>query len=533
MRWITATNLQQWADTLPARTSFPGLVADLIRASAADITRIRFPSGDKGQVRGFDGVLEAVGAPPFVPEGKSIWEFGVTEAAAGKASDDYEKRTNQVDEETRKETTFIFVSPRTWDNPKEKLSDWVREKCDLGQWKSVDYLDRVMLEDWLGKCPAVAARWGRYELRTVPLLGVRSTDEFWEEFSNRFSPALVEDVLLAGRESQVTSLLRGLSEGTSRLAYAADSPDEVLAFAISAIRRAEPSIRLFLEARTLVVETEEAARALAGKSGLVFLPRAQARGLVGMLSQYGPTVVSAGADEKLSHHEVLNRPHSAVLGKAFAAMGFTEQEGYDVARRCGRSLAVLARQRPSGTAEKPAWMDSAESLLPALLAGAWSDSRRPDQDVLCTLGMSTEYEKVEAPLRKLAKSKDSPVDHVGDVWAMKASVDAFVHLGHLIGREHLRQFSSAATTVFSLTTPAPKADEVYRPASERQDIHSSWLRDGMRNARGPEHDTLRRKPGSSVPDLGCLAQRGKSAPRLCQHRLGASARFAVSSRRVG
>ncbi|SDD96192.1 hypothetical protein [Paraburkholderia lycopersici] len=479
MRWVTATNLQQWADTLQARTSFPALVADLIRATAANISDIRFPNGDKGQVRGFDGVLDATGMPTYVPDGRSIWEFGVTEGAAGKAASDYEKRTRQVDEAARKETTFVFVSPRTWDNPTVKLPDWVQAKREQGAWKDVKYIDGAMLEDWLSTCPAVAARWARYELRLMPSAGARSIDEFWEEFSNRFSPALVEEVLLAGRESQGEELLRGLNEGTARLAYAADSPDEVLAFAVAAIRRAEPSVRFFLEARTLIVDTEDAARALVGKSGLIFLPRGQARGIAGLLSQYGPTVVSAGADEKRSNHVLLNRPHSSALGKAFVAMGFTEEEGYDIARRCGRSLAVLARQRPSGTAERPEWMDSAEPLLPALLAGAWVSSGNADQAVLCTLAKCAEYEVVEAPLRKLAKLKDPPVDHVGDVWTMRSSVDAFVHLGHLIGPEHLRQFSAAATRVFSYIPPAPKEDELFRPLAERQDAHSNWLREGM------------------------------------------------------
>jgi hypothetical protein len=479
MRWVTATNLQQWADTLQARTSFPALVADLIRATASNITDIRFPSGDKGQVRGFDGVLEATGMPPYLPDGRSIWEFGVTDGAAGKANSDYEKRTEQVDEAGRKESTFVFVSPRTWDNPKEKLSDWVQAKRELGEWKDVKHIDGAMLEDWLSVSPAVAARWARYELRLMPSAGARSIDEFWEEFSNRFSPALVEQVPLAGRESQAEELLRGLNEGTSKLAYASDSPDEVLAFAVAAIRRAEPSVRFFLEARTLIVDTEEAARALAGKEGLIFLPRGQARGLAGLLSQYGPTIVSAGSDEKRSNHVLLNRPHSSALGKAFVAMGFTEQQGYDIARRCGRSLAVLARQRPSGTAERPEWMDSAEPLLPALFAGAWVTSSNADQAVLCTLAKCAEYEIVEAPLRKLAKLKDPPVDHVGDVWTMRSSVDAFVHLGHLIGPEHLRQFSAAAAEVFSYIPPAPKKDELFRPLSERQDTHSNWLREGL------------------------------------------------------
>ena len=77
MKWITALDLQKWADTLQARAILPELVGDLIRASASELQSFRFLSGDKSQVRGFDGRLSAIGAPPFVPDGDSIWEFGV------------------------------------------------------------------------------------------------------------------------------------------------------------------------------------------------------------------------------------------------------------------------------------------------------------------------------------------------------------------------------------------------------------------------------------------------------------------------
>lgn len=398
MKWITATNLQQWADTLPAQTNFPGLIADLIRASASEISSIRFPSGDKGQVRGFDGILEAVGVPPYVPDGASIWEFGVTKDAISKANSDYVKRTAEVPEATRKETTFVFVSPLTWNKPRKKIADWVTEKRVLGEWKNVEYHDGAVVEAWLAEQPAVASRYAKYELKLMPTLGARSTDEFWEEYANRFLPALVEDVLLAGRESQARGLLQRLSDGPGRLPFAADSPDEVIAFAVAAIRRAEPAARLFLEARTLVVDTEEAARQLASESRLIFLPRAQARSLAGVLALYGPTVVSAGADEKRSSHELLVRPNSTALGKAFTAMGFSAQQGYDIARRCGRSLAVLARQRPSGTAEQPEWMGVGDLLLPALLAGAWRSSVAADQAILRSIAKCDEYEAIESPL---------------------------------------------------------------------------------------------------------------------------------------
>jgi hypothetical protein len=74
MKWITALDLEQWANTLGARDAFPSLVGDLIRASAKDIDGYRFPSGDKGQVRGFDGSLVASAAPPFT---RRIVDLGV------------------------------------------------------------------------------------------------------------------------------------------------------------------------------------------------------------------------------------------------------------------------------------------------------------------------------------------------------------------------------------------------------------------------------------------------------------------------
>ncbi len=57
MRWVYALDLEHWVDTIPARVEFPGLVGDLIRASLPSISSFRFPRGNEGQVRGFDGSL--------------------------------------------------------------------------------------------------------------------------------------------------------------------------------------------------------------------------------------------------------------------------------------------------------------------------------------------------------------------------------------------------------------------------------------------------------------------------------------------
>ena len=128
MKWITATQLEQWGASIAARTAFPALIGDLIRASSPSIKAFRFPSKDKGQVRGFDGALTATGLGPYVPDGDSIWEFGTSNDATAKANEDYATRTDQVLAATRAQTTFVFASTRTWNNPNQKIQDCPRSR---------------------------------------------------------------------------------------------------------------------------------------------------------------------------------------------------------------------------------------------------------------------------------------------------------------------------------------------------------------------------------------------------------------------
>ena len=96
-----------------------------------------------------------------------------------------------------------------------------------------------MLEDWLSDHPEVSSRFARYHFKSAPQQGTFSTDEF----SKRFDPPIVKEVLLAGRERQASTLLQHLSKGGRRIQFAADSFDEVIEFAVATIRKAEPNIK--------------------------------------------------------------------------------------------------------------------------------------------------------------------------------------------------------------------------------------------------------------------------------------------------
>lgn len=481
MKWITALDLDRWGATIPARDTMPALVGDLIRASAPEIRSFRFPNGDKGQVRGFDGWLEATGVPPYVPDGLSLWEFGVAGQRPAKALEDFEKRSAQVAAEKRAETTFVFVTPATWDNPQQRLQDWVQSIRDKKLWKDVQYLDGSQLEDWLTERPAVSAIYAS-QMSLRPQHGARGASDFWDEYAHRFKSKLTEEVVLASRSKQADEFLQSVLSANGAIEIAADSPDEVIAFAIAAIRKSDPQTRIYLENRILVLDTEEAARHFSWSKNLIYFPRSQANSLSGLLSTKGPTLVAKGRDQQANRSDFLVRPSTSDFASALQTMGLEPDAAYNLARHAGRSITVLARQFAAGHVQKPEWHSKGASILPAVFAGGWDAGSKPDQDAVMSLASGTKsYNELEHGLREVAKLQDPPIDLEGSIWKIRAPVDAFIHLGHLIGADDLENLALVATHVFSKVDAQPAADEPFLLPSERPSSHSSWLREGLAN----------------------------------------------------
>lgn len=476
MKWITAQDLEQWADRIPTRVTFPAMMADLITASASDISDIRFPSGDKGQVRGFDGWLEATtGAPPHVPAGRSIWEFGVTDGPAAKFKKDYEKRVGEISAADRADLTFVFASPRTWDNPQKKLPDFVAEYRKKGDFRSVQYIDGAMLEGWLEKCSAVGARHAREVLGRIPKTGARSTDEFWDEYARRFQPQITEDVVLCARDTQASDVVTHLMGKPGSLLYLADGPDEVTAFTVAAIRKAAPQDRAFLEARTLVVETDDAGRQLAVPDRYGFVLAPTVTQIAGRLASVGPTVAGLGFTRPGRSIARLSRPSTREMAQALKTMGLGEEEAQRLAAKSGRSLTILARHAPAAGYEPPAWASDGQKLLPALLAGGWDSRHEGDKAILSELAGSGDYFAYDAQLRGFLQAHDSPLDLEGGVWKLRAPVDAFTHLSYLLTGQHLDQLGAACIKIFS-ALPPEEDNEGFGAAKEP---YSHFLRDGI------------------------------------------------------
>jgi hypothetical protein len=476
VKWITAQDLERWAGTITSRSDISQLVSDLIRASASDISSIRFLTGDSSQMRGWDGHLISSGAPPYVPEKESGWEFGTSEDAETKANKDYDARLAKPEPIDKSTATFVFVTPRIW----KEGDAWAKTKRTEQKWNDVKVLDGIALEDWLYLCPAVALRLAR-DLWLMPPTGVHCTDQLWDEYAKQFKPDLTEDVLLADRTSQMNTLLSQMRNGPTIQVWQGDSTDEVLAFAVAAIRKAEPDVRRFIEDRTLIIDTSEGARQLEHLKNLILLLRPDANGLAGTLAGHNLAIVPVGRDNPSGNAILLEQQSLQGLTIAIQTMGLAEADARNLALRCGRSVTILARQIPSAVAQLPHWAGNRD-LIPAVLAGSWTAKSDHDQRALAALAGVSEYSEYEARLLPYLRTQDSPLIKEGDVWQVRAPIDAFKYLGHLVGRKDFERLRTVATTVFSETDPRldlPEDERRYAEIYGKNLQHSSWLRDGL------------------------------------------------------
>jgi hypothetical protein len=477
VKWITAQDLERWADRIASRSDILQLVSDLIRASAADISSIRFLKGDSSQMHGWDGHLISTGAPPYISVGESGWEFGTSAGVETKADEDYEARLKKSEPVDKLNATFVFVTPRRW----KDCESWAKDKLSQGKWKDVKAFDAIALEDWLHLCPAVALRLAR-DLGLMPTVGVHCTDQLWDEYAKQFKPDLTEDVLLADRTDQMNTILSQMRTGQTSYVWQGDSTDEVVAFAVAAIRKAELDVRRFIEDRTLIIDTSESARQLEHLKNLVLLLGPDAHDIAGTLSQRNLVIVPIGRDNPVSGGGTLLEQQNVLgLATALQTMGLSEDEARSLALKCGRSVTILGRQIPSAVARKPHWAGD-RNLIPALLAGSWSDKSDHDKRVIAELAGVADYSEYEDKLLPFLRKEDSPLIKEADAWQVRAPIDAFKYLGHLVSRRDFERLRAVATTVFSETDPRldlPDSERLYGEIYGKNFQHSKWLRDGV------------------------------------------------------
>jgi len=436
----------------------------------------RFPIGNSSQTHGFDGVAEVVEGNVFVPVGRSIWEFGAGKDYKAKAGKDYGKRTKELSPEERSKHTFTFVTPRIWDTG---LEDWLRERSADG-WLKVQVLDAISLEHWLADYPAVALPLAR-QLAIHPPGGLRTVQDFWDEYRLSFEPTLKEELLLNGREERAKRLCDALAAGLPNLGkWQADSPREAAAFIAAAIMRAEPEQSGFLAAKTLFLDTIAAAQTVPTKNRFNFILPPEVSSAGPALARTNQVILVLGGDDRASESELLEPMKTTEFAAGLKSMSLGEEEAFALAMTCGRSLTVLSRLKASAIAPPPKWHNDAK-LVPMVLAGGWNAANERDRAVVAKL-CNTSYEAVDAEARRLSSLADAPLDLEGSVWALRSATDAFTLLGCLVDTGTQERLREVCIEVFSERDRRLDVHEEAGPVIPvRGDDfrHSEWLRRGL------------------------------------------------------
>lgn len=450
---IKAINLVQWANRLDARSRLPLLLRRLIHATTDNIQRIGFPADEGVQTPGYDGLLVVEKGNAFVPEGCSVWEMGVNSDVKGKADGDYEKRRNEPLEVNPAITTFVFVTPRRWNNK----TDWITEKKKDGFWFDVRVYDADDLEQWLEIAPSVHI-WISILLGKHPKTAEDITS-FWENWSSATQPALSPQILTAGREDAIGEMDHWLSTCATVFTFKADTQEEAVAFFAALLYQKPIEERIQWLSRVLLVYDLETLNQISvSENNLVLVPRFNPGNNVGRAIQNGHSVlVPLGrGDSSLQSTIQLPRQHVGQIKEALLGLGIKDERAQSLSTLARRSLMAFRRKLATHPElHEPTWArpEHAREIIPALLLGQWVDAKEGDRSAIAKLA-NLAYEDYIAILGRWVNESDPPVRHVGNIWFLNSKEDAWGLLSRYVNFDDTKKLETLALEVLGEVNPS-------------------------------------------------------------------------------
>lgn len=479
---IKARQIHGWPEgNIDARKHLPVLLRRLVHSTGHDLRHVDFPGYDNAQRKGWDGTTEADAASPWIPQGKSCWEFGVSQDPGAKAEKDYAARLASVSAAERAKCTFVFVTPRNWPGK----SAWVKEKNAAGDWKAVKALDASDLEQWLEE--SIPAQVWLAEKLGMPITGFETLDHCWERWAAGSEPQMTPETFepsITGYREKFQSWLE--KDSDRPFIIAADSRDEALAFLACLFPHADATSRS--KDLAAVFESAQTLRMLAPSSSPVI-----------------PVVTTDEAERELAtlyrrHHCIVVRPRNAVdsepdialdllrhepFERALEAMGISGDDVDRLARESGRSPTILRRRLSRIDAIRtPQWAKDAEiarTLIPMMLIGAWSAKTKADCEVIAALA-NRPYEELEEAVVRLLQFDDCPVWSTGNYRGVASKIDVFFAISRSVTEKDLNDFFTLAEYVLSESDPALDLPEDQRWAAGiygKLRDHSAALREGI------------------------------------------------------
>ncbi len=374
MTWTSALHLKKWADTDAAKGLLPLLVRRLIRGIVPHDATVNFPAREQNHRHGFDGVVETSVTNQFIPNFRTAWEIGVNQTPKSKADDDFAKRCTGTTDDIQRNTTFVFVTPREWQN-KDK---WASEQKTNSLWKGVVAFDCNDLEHWLELCPHVDA-WFAMELGNRPE-GVIDLVSYWKSLQGIARYPLTENVFFAGRESTSKELTEWINGTPTSALLSSASAIDSLDFLAAYMNTMEDSTR----PRILVVESLAAWHKMSIVQESLLLVATDRVELtpedISTAVSRGHHVLVAGqrSSAHLTRHFDLPRLDCYLVQDALRESGFDDVAARSKAYSSCGSTAILKRLIGSHPSQNfPSWAREAyrDDVAPFVLLGGWEKSK--------------------------------------------------------------------------------------------------------------------------------------------------------------
>lgn len=446
---IRAIELESWAGELDSRATLAVLIRRLVNTTTANLEKSNFPGYDNSQKPGWDGETETDKATPWVPTGKTGWEFGTNEDPAKKANGDYRARTDSIPQAERADITFIFVTPRQWD----KGEEWAKNRRAKKQWKDVRVLDASNLEQWI-ECSASVQCWFAEQIRRSHT-GLSSLDEQWRKWSGVTEPILSKSLFRGQMEAFSKGLLDWLeTDPNEPFVIAANSTDEANAFLHATLSEAQSD-------NVIVVSNAEGVAGIAkvNQGFTLVVSSTEAEMELADLHRRQHVIISkTNYSSQVEPNVTLGSIDHDTFKAGLTDMKLSSDKIGELERDTGRSLTVL-RRRLSKIPEikTPPWSSepkAVKKLIPILLAGGWNAQIESDQEILKCLCRHDDYDVIESDIRSLMKQEQSPVWSIGQHRGVSSKLDAFYAVADSILESHIDDFLLMAGIVLSEDDPS-------------------------------------------------------------------------------
>lgn len=447
---VRAGDLVHWADTLDARARLSVLLRRLVHSTGTSLRTVDFPGNDDSQRPGWDGWVGTEVGTPWIPEGQSGWEFGVTKDINTKADGDFEKSLKQHSEAERQVIVFVFVTPRRWPGKHA----WIQAKKALKQWRDVRAYDAVDLEQWLEQS-LPAQTWLMQELGR-PTKNVRTLERSWDNWSVVTEPPMVPMFFKAAVETHQKVWQTWFNDTGSRKPFVieADTADIGLAF-FCCLAKTMPDathrILVFDEPGVLPTLVQGNVDFLA----VVHTPDVE-RELASLRDKVRSIVIYPRSWRHTAGAVVLEDLAASTFEAGLKAMALGPERCRALAIETGDSLTVLRRRLAvNRVMQRPVWAETASEIgrlmTAAALLGTWE--KRTDVDTLATVS-GMDPETVERCWGQLRLLEDTPVWEIGGVRGVTSKMDVFFAAAANVDEAMLRRFYDRMATVFSESDPA-------------------------------------------------------------------------------